>query len=48
MPPTEPSRLVFRYLPPGSQLILSARPADFMMSKDGQLVLKAGGECCKK
>ena len=44
MPPTEPSRLVFRYLPSGSQLILSARPADFMLSKDGQLVLKAGGE----
>ena len=44
MPPTEPSRLVFRYLPSGSQLILSARPADFIMSKDGQLVLKAGGE----
>ena len=44
MPPTEPSRLVFRYLPSGSQLILSARPADFLNSKDGQFVLKAGGE----
>ena len=48
MPPTEPSRLVFRYLPSGSQLILSARPADFMKSKDGQLVLKAGGEQLKE
>ena len=44
MPPTEPSRLVFRYLPSGSQLILSVRPADFLNSKDGQFVLKAGGE----
>ena len=47
MPPTEPSRLVFRYLPSGSQLILSARPADFMNSQDGQFVLKAGGEQLK-
>ncbi len=44
MPPTEPSPVVFRYLPSGSQLILLARPADFIKSKDGQLVLKAGGE----
>lgn len=44
MPPTEPSPVVFSYLPSGSQLILLARPADFMKSKDGQLVLKAGGE----
>ncbi len=47
MPPTEPSRLVFRYLPSGSQLILSARPADFLNSKDGQFVLKACGEQLK-
>ena len=44
MPPTELSPVVFRYLPSGSQLILSARPADFLGSKDGQFVLKAGGE----
>ena len=44
MPPTESSPVVFRYLPSGSQLILLARPADFIKSKDGQLVLKAGGE----
>ena len=47
MPPAEPSPVVFRYLPSGSQLILSARPAGFMKSKDGQLVLKAGGEQLK-
>ena len=47
MPPAEPSPVVFRYLPSGSQLILSARPADFMNSKDGQFVLKAGGEQLK-
>ncbi|MBT7729795.1 MAG: hypothetical protein HN703_13010 [Planctomycetaceae bacterium] len=44
MPPSEPTRLLFRYLPPGSQLIFSGRPADFLESKDGQLVLKAGGD----
>jgi serine/threonine protein kinase len=47
MPPTELSPVVFRYLPSGSQLILSARPADFLGSKDGQFVLKAGGEKLK-
>ena len=44
MPPAEPTRLRFRYLPPGSQLIFAARPAEFMKSKDGQLILKAGGD----
>lgn len=44
MPPAEPTRLQFRYLPLGSQLIFAARPAEFMKSKDGQLVLKVGGD----
>ena len=44
MPPAEPTRLRFRYLPPGSQLIFAARPAEFIKSKDGQLILKAGGD----
>ena len=44
MPPPGPTRLLFRYLPPGSQLICSIRPVDFMKSKDGQLMLKAGGD----
>ncbi len=44
MPPSEPTRLLFRYLPPGSQLIFSVRPVDFLESKDGQLMLKAGGD----
>ena len=45
MPPSEePARLLFRYLPPGSQLIFVVRPVDFLESKDGQLILKAGGD----